>query len=180
MKWSHALDLHENREHASHEGGWEIIRTSNLERGHVKGLTDHTISHKKCPLAGSATQYIAWWFYLSWHDGGGAGRGDAGADTITEPHDCVLVFSNRDIDVHSIQRNHNQDTIYYKWASVKMTLKFHFLWSTLFWLEESVSAVYSDWLRGKSEANSCSWSAAEVWRQHQELLDLICTPGVTQ
>ena len=59
-----------------------------------------------------------------------------------------------------------QDTIYYKWASVKMTLKFHFLWSTLFWLEESVSAVYSDWLRGKSEANSCSWSAAEVWRQH--------------
>ena len=25
-----------------------------------------------------------------------------------------------------------QDTIYYKWASVKMTLKFHFLWSTLF------------------------------------------------
>ena len=67
MKWSHALDLHENREHASHEGGWEIIRTSNLERGHVKGLTDHTISHKKCPLAGSATQYIAWWFYLSWH-----------------------------------------------------------------------------------------------------------------
>ena len=53
---------------------------------------------------------------------------------------------------------HHQDTIYYKWASVKMTLKFHFLWSTLFWLEESVSAVYSDWLRGKSEANSCSWS----------------------
>ena len=36
-----------------------------------------------------------------------------------------------------------QDTIYYKWASVKMTLKFHFLWSTLFWLEENVSAVYS-------------------------------------
>ena len=26
----------------------------------------------------------------------------------------------------------HQDTIYYKWASVKMTLKFHFLWSTLF------------------------------------------------
>ena len=51
-----------------------------------------------------------------------------------------------------------QDTIFHKWASVKMTLKFHFLWSTLFWLEESVSAVYSDWLRGKSEANSCSWS----------------------
>ena len=51
-----------------------------------------------------------------------------------------------------------QDTIYYKWASVAMTLKFHFLWSTLFWLEESVSALYSDWLRGKSEANSCSWS----------------------
>ena len=25
-----------------------------------------------------------------------------------------------------------QDTIYYKWASVKMTLEFHFLWSTLF------------------------------------------------
>ena len=47
--------------------------------------------------------------------GGGAERGDAGADTITEPHDCVLVFSNRDIDVHSIQRNHIQDTIYYKW-----------------------------------------------------------------
>ena len=39
-----------------------------------------------------------------------------------------------------------------------MTLKFHFLWSTLFWLEESVSAIYSDWLRGKSETNSCSWS----------------------
>ena len=35
-----------------------------------------------------------------------------------------------------------QDTIYYKWVGVKMTLKFHFLWSTLFWLEESVSAVY--------------------------------------
>ena len=56
MKWSHALDLHENREHASHEGGWEIIRTSNLERGHVKGLTDHTISHTKCPLAGSVAR----------------------------------------------------------------------------------------------------------------------------
>ena len=25
-----------------------------------------------------------------------------------------------------------QEGIYYKWASVKMTLKFHFLWSTLF------------------------------------------------
>ena len=111
-------------------------------------------------------------FIVTWR-----GRGDAGADTITEPHDCVLVFSNRDIDVHSIQRNHNQDTIYYKWASVKMTLKFHFLWSTLFWLEESVSAVYSDWLRSKSETNSCSWSSVEVWRQHQELLHLICTPG---
>ena len=45
-----------------------------------------------------------------------------------------------------------------------VTLKFHFQWSTLFWLEESVSAVYSDWLRGKSEANS--WSAAEVWWRH--------------
>ena len=66
----------------------------------------------------------------------------------------------------------DQDTIYHKWASVKMTFKFHFLWSTLFWLEESVSAVYSDWLRSKSEANSCSWSAAEVWRRHQELLHL--------
>ena len=28
--------------------------------------------------------------------------------------------------------SNGQDTIYYKWASVKMTLKFHFLWSTLF------------------------------------------------
>ena len=26
----------------------------------------------------------------------------------------------------------SQEGIYYKWASVKMTLKFHFLWSTLF------------------------------------------------
>ena len=26
----------------------------------------------------------------------------------------------------------DQEGIYYKWASVKMTLKFHFLWSTLF------------------------------------------------
>ena len=60
------------------------------------------------------------------------------------------------IQVHSLSVD--QDTIYYKWASVKMTLKFHFLWPTLFWLEESVSAAYSDWLRGKSEANSCSWS----------------------
>ena len=25
-----------------------------------------------------------------------------------------------------------QEGIYYKWTSVKMTLKFHFLWSTLF------------------------------------------------
>ena len=25
-----------------------------------------------------------------------------------------------------------QEGIYYKWASVKMILKFHFLWSTLF------------------------------------------------
>ena len=47
----------------------------------------------------------------------------------------------------------------------------------LFWLEESVSAVYSDWLRGKSETKSCSWSAADVWRQHLELLHIICTPG---
>ena len=70
-----------------------------------------------------------------------------------------------------------QEGIYYKWASVKMTLKFHFLWSTLFWLEESVSAVYSDWLRGKSETKSCSWSAADVWRRHLELLHIICTPG---
>ena len=38
-----------------------------------------------------------------------------------------------------------------KWASMKMTLKFCFLWSTLFWLEESVSALYSGWLRDKSE-----------------------------
>ena len=67
----------------------------------------------------------------------------------------------------------NQEGIYYKWASVKMTLKFHFLWSTLFWLEESVSAVYSDWLRGKSERLK-----AEVWRRNQELFHLICTPGV--
>ena len=71
----------------------------------------------------------------------------------------------------------NQEGIYYKWASVKMTLKFHFLWSTLFWLEESVSAVYSDWLRGKSETKSCSWSVADVWRRHLELLHIICTPG---
>ena len=26
----------------------------------------------------------------------------------------------------------SQEGIYYKWANVKMTLKFHFLWSTLF------------------------------------------------
>ena len=71
-----------------------------------------------------------------------------------------------------------QDTIYYKWASVKMTLKFHFLWSTLFWLEESVSAVYSDWLKGKAETKCCSWSAADVWRRHLQLLHLICTPGM--
>ena len=38
----------------------------------------------------------------------------------------------------------SQDTIYYKWASVKMALKFHFLWSTLFWLEESISCIF--WL----------------------------------
>ena len=77
-----------------------------------------------------------------------------------------------------IQSGGEQEGIYYKWASVKMTLKFHFLWSTLFWLEESVSAVYSDWLRGKSETKSCSWSAADVWRRHLELLHIIYTPGV--
>ena len=70
-----------------------------------------------------------------------------------------------------------QEGIYYKWASAKMTSKFHFLWSTLFWLEESVSAVYSDWLWGKSEAKICSWSVADVWRRHLELLHIICTPG---
>ena len=72
----------------------------------------------------------------------------------------------------------DQDTIYYKWASVKMKLKFHFLWSTLFSLEQSVSAVYSDWFRGKSDTKSCSWSVADVWRRHLELLHIICTPGV--
>ena len=64
---------------------------------------------------------------------------------------CVFIDSNDG-------RCQTQDTIYYKWASVKMTLKFHFLWSTLFWLEESVSAVYSDWLRGTEELSVRSWS----------------------
>ena len=45
-----------------------------------------------------------------------------------------VFFSN--IDFHSYLRSYIlcdiQEGIYYKWASVKMTLKFHFLWSTLF------------------------------------------------
>ena len=51
---------------------------------------------------------------------------------------------------------HNQDTIYYK-DDIK--IPFPVVHSIL---EESVSAVYSDWLRGKSEANYCSLSAAKV------------------
>ena len=39
-----------------------------------------------------------------------------------------------------------QDTIYYKWASVKMTLKFHFLWST---------SLYQLYILIGWEANPC-------------------------
>ena len=108
MKWSHALDLHENREHASHEGGWEIIRTSNLERGHVKGLTDHTIRHTKCPLAGSVARSrnticrVVVLFIVTWR-----GRGAGGCWCWYDHRAAwllLLVFSNCDIDVHNIQR----------------------------------------------------------------------------
>ena len=52
---------------------------------------------------------------------------------------CSLLHPCNFPQCSEVQWQH--EGIYYKWASVKMTLKFHFLWSTLFWLEESASAV---------------------------------------
>merc|ERR1712218_422679 len=51
---------------------------------------------------------------------------DVGGESVTESRHCCL--------------SSPQDTIYYKWASVKMTLKFHFLWSTLFCTTEGHTA----------------------------------------
>ena len=68
------------------------------------------------------------------------------------PSNLLLLTNNEELShivILSSGETAMQEGIYYKCASVKMTLKFHFLWSTLFWLEESVSAVYFDWLRGK-------------------------------
>ena len=48
----------------------------------------------------------------------------AAAAAIGEDKQCGVCRNN--------QAGVGQEGIYYKWASVKMTLKFHFLWSTLF------------------------------------------------
>ena len=53
-----------------------------------------------------------------------AGEGNDG-DYQSVPYETIQTF-----DVSP--KTSNQEGIYYKWASVKMTLKFHFLWSTLF------------------------------------------------
>ena len=53
---------------------------------------------------------------------------------------CVSYYFMSFIDMQRRDRDHedklnwdqHQEGIYYKWASVKMTLKFHFLWSTRF------------------------------------------------
>ena len=42
------------------------------------------------------------------------------------------VTATGDAEAHTEPVGSPQEGIYYKWASVKMTLKFHFLWSTLF------------------------------------------------
>ena len=68
-----------------------------------------------------------------------------------------------------------QDTIFYKWASVKKTLTFHLLLSTLFWLEESVLAVLL-WEHQITPLNLvflvvplslmkswCNWSCCWLW-----------------
>ena len=54
--------------------------------------------------------------------------------------------------------------IFCKWLSVKMTFEFDFLWSTLFWLEESILTVSSDCLRGVAEADNMLWSNLKhIW-----------------